>query len=160
MSCNNQGLHRSVFREGDLISAEVQTVRHDGGINLHTRSDKYGQLHLGQLVEVAANLVHRQRHHFHNLEDLGLTLIFGCNGMIWIAPSGSSAKIEQQRNACRVATAVRCLSRLCLPIFLATVMNVVQVSLDSNIAIQDMSRSEFLSIVVQKEAERRKSGIE
>lgn len=146
---------RSVFREGDLISAEVQTVRHDGGINLHTRSDKYGQLHLGQLIQVAANLIHRQRHHFHTLEDLGVTLIFGCNGMVWISPLGPKVDIEHRKSVCRLANAVRCLSRLCLPIFLVTVMNVFELSLDMKVAIQDMSRSEFLTAVINKEAERR-----
>lgn len=132
-------------------------MRHDGGINLHTRSDKYGQLDLGQIVEVSANLVHRQRHHFHTLQQLGLTLIFGCNGMIWIAPTGPSIEVEQCQSASRVANAIRCLSRLRLPIFLATVMSVVHLSLDSNVAIQDMGRPEFLTMIVRKEAERRQS---
>ncbi|GMH46101.1 hypothetical protein BSKO_14065 [Bryopsis sp. KO-2023] len=145
---------RSVFREGDLISAEVQTVRHDGGINLHTRSEKYGQLQGGQLVQVAANLIHRQRHHFHTLDDLGVTLIFGCNGMVWIAPTGK-AEIENRRNICRLANAVKCLSKLCLPIFLATVMNVFKLSEENAVVIRDMSRSDFLAQIVEKEAERR-----
>lgn len=35
---------RSVFREGDVISAEVQSVYHDGGVHLHTRSLKFGKV--------------------------------------------------------------------------------------------------------------------
>lgn len=75
--------------------------------------------------------------------------------MVWISPLGPNVDIEHRKSVCRLANAVRCLSRLCLPIFLVTVMNVFKLSMDMNIAIQDMSRTEFLSAVVNKEAERR-----
>ena len=32
---------REYLMEGDLISAEVQMVRHDGAVDLHTRNLKY-----------------------------------------------------------------------------------------------------------------------
>eukprot|EP00955_Chlamydomonas_euryale_P079051 363239-Chlamydomonas_euryale.AAC.20 len=54
----------SFFREGDLVSAEVQQVNSDGGVMLHTRSNKYGKLEGGQLLAVPANLVKRQKQHF------------------------------------------------------------------------------------------------
>lgn len=58
--------------EGDLVTAEVQTVRStDGSVMLHTRSLKYGKLAGGQLVEVPANLIKRQRQHFVTLEGIG-----------------------------------------------------------------------------------------
>ena len=35
---------RQYLREGDLISAEVQNIFHDGALSLHTRSMKYGKV--------------------------------------------------------------------------------------------------------------------
>ena len=35
---------RSVFSEGDLVTAEVQSLFADHSIALHTRSAKYGQV--------------------------------------------------------------------------------------------------------------------
>jgi len=43
---------RSVFSDGDLISAEVQQIMQDGTVSLHTRQLKYGRLQGGQLVQV------------------------------------------------------------------------------------------------------------
>ncbi|KAJ1474740.1 hypothetical protein T484DRAFT_1635032, partial [Baffinella frigidus] len=43
---------REIYAEGDLVSAEVHSVMHDGAISLHTRNDKYGKLRHGILVEV------------------------------------------------------------------------------------------------------------
>ena len=74
---------RAVFREGDLITAEVQAVRHDGSAQLHTRSAKYGRLELGQAVEVPASLIKRQRQHFQKLPDLGGLGVGGCVGW-WV----------------------------------------------------------------------------
>ena len=85
---------RFVYDRGDLIAAEVQQLHADGSIVLHTRSYKYGkacarqlmlaqpsvqllttslplQLEGGQLVMVPANLIKRQKQHFHTYEDLG-----------------------------------------------------------------------------------------
>lgn len=77
---------RSFFREGDLVSAEVQSLHGDGSIALHTRSAKYGKLQQGQLLVVPANLVKRQKQHYHTLEALGVIVIIGVNGLIWVAP--------------------------------------------------------------------------
>jgi hypothetical protein len=62
---------RQFFREGDLLSAEVQQVMSEGGVALHTRSSKYGKLVGGQLLTVPANLVKRQKQHFVDLEAIG-----------------------------------------------------------------------------------------
>ncbi|KAK9811058.1 hypothetical protein WJX73_009950 [Symbiochloris irregularis] len=74
---------RAVYEEGDLISAEVQSLNADGSVVLHTRSTKYGKLEAGQLIPVPANIVKRQKQHFHSIEALGVDMIIGCNGMIW-----------------------------------------------------------------------------
>jgi exosome complex component RRP4 len=77
---------RQLYGEGDLISAEVQSFYADGAVALHTRSLKYGKLAGGQLVQVQHNLIKRQKQHFVALEALGVDIIFGVNGAVWIAP--------------------------------------------------------------------------
>ncbi|XP_013144558.1 PREDICTED: exosome complex component RRP4 [Papilio polytes] len=75
---------RKVLEEGDLISAEVQNLFSDGSLALHTRSLKYGKLVQGTLVKVFPSLIKRRKNHFHNI--LGISIIIGNNGYIWISP--------------------------------------------------------------------------
>ncbi|XP_064649188.1 exosome complex component RRP4-like [Lineus longissimus] len=77
---------RDYLVEGDLISAEVQSVYSDGSLSLHTRSLKYGKLGQGVLVRVSPSLVRRRKTHFHNLP-CGASIILGNNGYIWISPT-------------------------------------------------------------------------
>nr|ACO11260.1 Exosome complex exonuclease RRP4 [Caligus rogercresseyi] len=49
---------RSYLREGDLISAEVQTLYKDGSMSIHTRSLKYGKLEQGTLLKVSSPVCH------------------------------------------------------------------------------------------------------
>ncbi|RWS04392.1 exosome complex component RRP4-like protein [Dinothrombium tinctorium] len=76
---------RSFFAEGDLISAEVQSVFSDGSLSLHTRSLKYGKLGQGVLIRVSPSLIERRKTHTHNLP-CGVHIILGNNGFIWICP--------------------------------------------------------------------------
>jgi exosome complex component RRP4 len=66
----------------------VQSIHSgDGSVSLHTRSLKYGKLAGGQLVEVPADLVKRQRQHFITLDTIGarctrqLRGLGGCAGI-------------------------------------------------------------------------------
>uniref|UniRef100_A0A674HIM9 Exosome complex component RRP4 n=1 Tax=Taeniopygia guttata TaxID=59729 RepID=A0A674HIM9_TAEGU len=77
---------RDYLQEGDLISAEVQSIFSDGAVSLHTRSLKYGKLAQGVLVQVSPSLVKRQKTHFHDLP-CGASVILGNNGFIWIYPT-------------------------------------------------------------------------
>ncbi|CAI5524887.1 unnamed protein product [Closterium sp. Naga37s-1] len=85
---------RNIYVEGDLVTAEVQRVFHDGSVVLHTRSDKYGKLSGGLLVHVPPYLVRRLKQHFHMLSPSGPLLVFGCNGWLWVGqpppPTSSS----------------------------------------------------------------------
>ncbi|CAI5968176.1 unnamed protein product [Closterium sp. NIES-64] len=85
---------RNIYVEGDLVTAEVQSVFHDGSVVLHTRSDKYGKLSGGLLVHVPPYLVRRLKQHFHMLSPSGPLLVFGCNGWLWVGqpppPTSSS----------------------------------------------------------------------
>ncbi|KAF4653264.1 Exosome complex component RRP4 [Perkinsus chesapeaki] len=79
---------RSMFTEGDLVSAEIQKVVSDSGaVILHTRSAKYGKLYNGQMVRVSSTLVRRQSSHI--VENLPapfdhLQVVLGLNGWIWV----------------------------------------------------------------------------
>ncbi|CAN7994058.1 unnamed protein product [Ixodes hexagonus] len=84
-SAEDELLMRQYLSEGDLISAEVQSVFADGSLSLHTRSLKYGKLGQGTLVLVSPSLVKRCKTHFHNLP-CGVHIILGNNGYVWIAP--------------------------------------------------------------------------
>ena len=55
---------RELFKEGDVVVCEVQAVHADGSIHLHTRSNRYGNLANGDVVEVQPQLVRRLRSHF------------------------------------------------------------------------------------------------
>lgn len=75
---------RQYLTEGDLISAEVQSVYSDGALSLHTRSLKYGKLGQGIMVRVSPSLIKRRKSHFHNLT-CGASIILGNNGYVWIS---------------------------------------------------------------------------
>ncbi|XP_019865187.1 exosome complex component RRP4 [Aethina tumida] len=85
-SVEDEHMMRQYLQEGDLISAEVQSVFTDGSLSLHTRSLKYGKLGQGTMVKVYPSLIKRSKTHFHNLP-IGASVILGNNGFIWICPS-------------------------------------------------------------------------
>lgn len=157
---------RTVFKEGDLISAEVQAINQDGNIALHTRSFKYGKLVGGQLISVAPNLVKRQKQHFHHLEAFGVDLVLGINGLLWVAPhftrpdDGTAPQVpaftkQQIESSCRVANAIRALARLYLSIYPTTIVDTIELALEHDVAIKDMLGGEFLESVCRNEAQRR-----
>ncbi|POY72186.1 hypothetical protein BMF94_4823 [Rhodotorula taiwanensis] len=80
---------RTFFQEGDLLVAEVQAFFGDGAMSLHTRSLRYGKLKNGLLVTVPPALIVRAKSHFHSLDPatIGVDLIIGLNGYIWISKS-------------------------------------------------------------------------
>ncbi|KAG2445678.1 hypothetical protein HXX76_000286 [Chlamydomonas incerta] len=182
---------RAFFREGELISAEVQSVHADGSVALHTRSAKYGKLVCGQLVEVPPNLIKRQKQHFHTLEALGVELIIGCNGLVWVAPlrpdrlaaanaaagGGGAAADEDEAAAaaaaappppsrtqlevvCRMANAIRVLTRLYMPVYPASIMATYEAAVEGEAALADMLEPAFLEAVVAQEAQRRSSAMQ
>ncbi|KAL5012542.1 hypothetical protein ScPMuIL_011093 [Solemya velum] len=84
----DEKMMRHYLKEGDLISAEVQSVFSDGALSLHTRSLKYGKLGQGTLLQVSPSLVKRRKTHFHHLP-CGASMILGNNGYIWLCPTVS-----------------------------------------------------------------------
>ena len=61
---------RTLFKEGDLLTCEVQQVQKDGTLILHTRSLRYGKLDNGVLITVPPSLVGRRKNHFATLKGL------------------------------------------------------------------------------------------
>eukprot|EP00957_Ditylum_brightwellii_P174092 13255725-Ditylum_brightwellii.AAC.2 len=91
---------RTLFSEGDLLSAEVQNVQHDGTLLLHTRSFKYGKLENGVLVTVPPALVPRRKIHMVTLDECGVDVLLGMNGCIWIQRSlPNVTKSNEDENA-------------------------------------------------------------
>ncbi|RLN44567.1 hypothetical protein BBJ29_009089 [Phytophthora kernoviae] len=90
---------RQFFVENDLISAEIQEVRYDGSLSLHTRSLRYGKLENGQFVAVAAPLVKRMKQHMLTLPGIGIDVILGTNGYIWVSRSMAVLPGEENEEA-------------------------------------------------------------
>ena len=82
---------RSLFSEGDTISAEVHSFFQDGVMSIHARNLRYGKLGNGQLVVVAPSLMRRLKQHFVSLPELGVELILGMNGRIWVTKKDGGA---------------------------------------------------------------------
>ena len=75
---------RNLFKEGDLVCAEINSKNNDNTINLHTRSQKYGKLTNGISVKTHGKLIKRQKKHFAKLSN-EIHIILGHNGYIWIS---------------------------------------------------------------------------
>lgn len=86
---------RSLFAEGDLIAAEVQALHGDGSVLVHTRSKKYGRLAGGQVVRLRPASVRRLARQFNALPSIGVDVILGVNGWVWVGPSGSVAGLAE-----------------------------------------------------------------
>ncbi|KAK9824034.1 hypothetical protein WJX72_007172 [[Myrmecia] bisecta] len=165
---------RSVFQEGDLISTEVQSFFADGSVALHTRSTKYGKLKGGQLVTVACSLIRRQKQHFIPLESLGVDVILGCNGLVWVTPHVAGApaaaadqtsepdtdvepsvSAKQRAAVCRTANALRALGALGISITPATIEDTCKASIDAGVQLHAMLEGPFLEVIISQETQRR-----
>ncbi|KAL8152186.1 hypothetical protein V2J09_009946 [Rumex salicifolius] len=171
---------RNIFVENDVICGEVRNLQHDGTIQLQARSEKYGKLESGQLLKVPAYLIRRRKHHFYNLEEYLVTLVIGCNGLIWVgesieakdnmmeededsSPAADSLSHEESAQTplktreiiCRIANAIRVLSKLGFSVTKDVIMNLVDLSMDRSIDVHDMLAPEFFVLAAEAEAERR-----
>jgi exosome complex component RRP4 len=168
---------RLLFQEGDLISAEVQQLFHDGSVALQTRSRKYGLLKHGQLVAVPSNLIKRLKQHFTVLEGEGVDLVIGLNGFIWVSPhrdegdaagagEGAAGEEEDPRaptrattpaereRVVRVAAAIEALARCGAQVHPRAVSETYHLSRELGVPPRDMSRAEFLTEVLRQEQAR------
>ncbi|TKR81580.1 hypothetical protein L596_015429 [Steinernema carpocapsae] len=143
-SAEDEMAMREYLKEGDLISAEVQTMFHDGSLSLHTRNLRYGKLPQGILVQIPAFLVKRRKSHFHQLP-CGVSVIIGCNGNIFVSqiPSeGSGATggfvqnleevvpADQRVDIVKVANCIKLLADNSVPIFETSIIKAYDASKD------------------------------
>lgn len=82
---------REFYQENDIISAEVQKVHESGEIALQTRTARYGKLQNGVLVCVPSVNVRRRAQHLVTLPQVGVMMVLGNNGWIWVC---SPPKVE------------------------------------------------------------------
>ena len=140
------------------------------------------KLERGQLLKVPSYLIRRLKHHFYNLEKHAVTLVLGCNGLIWVGerneakynmmeddeedsnPANSQSHLEQEGaqtllatrlTICRIANAVRVLSKLAFSITEEVIMNLVDLSTNRGIDVHDMLAPEFCVLAAEAEVERR-----
>lgn len=141
------------------MQAEVQAVHQDGVVLLHTRSTRYGLLKHGQLVEVSACLVKRQRQHMATFDEYGVGIILGCNGLIWVGiPStdavddSADADIDNTsllESIARIAQSIKVLSRMQMMISTESIGQTARLSLKHGIHASEMGRADFLKILWQ-----------
>jgi exosome complex component RRP4 len=129
-------------------------------------------------VRVAPYLIKRLKQHFHQLKDLGVDLILGCNGFIWISVASpgnkdnlqlpgsvaasesavvgeSPLQFEARERICRLANSVRVLGALGLLISPDSIMQTYEASLLWEVPVKDMLSADFYVKLAAKEAEQR-----
>lgn len=130
-------------------------------------------------MRVAPYLIKRLKQHFHQLKDLGVDLILGCNGFIWIsaacAPGNkdnlqvsgavtalespvvgdSSLQLEVRERICRLANSVRVLGALGLLVSPESIIQTYEASLVWEVPVKDMLSADFYVKLAEKEAEQR-----
>lgn len=88
---------REFFVENDVISGEVLELNQSGGISIQTRNARYGRLQNGMMAQVHSVFVRRQAQHIVTLPNIGVMVVLGNNGWVWVcAPpkSQNSGRFE------------------------------------------------------------------
>ncbi|CAN8070530.1 unnamed protein product [Agarophyton chilense] len=135
---------RKYFKEGDLVSAEVQEQRKDGTVALHTRSLRYGKLSGGQLVTVQSELVKRAKKHFHELP-CGVHTILGNNGYVFLSSmQNGPLSVEMRRRIARVANSVLALDSEFIAIGPDTIMDAYETSISNSVQVKDMCQPDIM----------------
>lgn len=144
---------RTFFKEGDLVSAEVQEQWADGSVALHTRSLRYGKLVGGQFITVQAELVKRAKKHFHELP-CGVHAILGNNGYIFVAervegfifdaPKPPPVTLEIRQRIARVSNSILALDAEFIAIAPNTIMDVYNTSVANSVPVKDMLRPDVI----------------
>lgn len=145
---------RAFFREGDLVSAEVQEQWADGSVALHTRSLRYGKLVGGQFITVQSELVKRAKKHFHQLP-CGVHVILGNNGYIFVgerADGGAGGMVkdvgfEMREKIARVRNCIVALDAEFIAIGPDTIMEVYETSIANDVKVKDMARPDVLKSI-------------
>jgi len=166
---------RDYFSENDVISAEVQQIKQDGTLALHTRSAKYGKLSNGILIQVPSVLIKRVKNHFYSFNQFNVDVILGLNGNIWISESSNQLnnkndlieeemeeikieKINEERNInsksreriSRTYNSILALSTCFLPIYPDTIAETYESSIELKIETKDIIKPDIIDQVTQK----------
>lgn len=62
---------------------KIHSINQDKSYNVHTRTQKYGKLEPGLMIQVQHKLIKRQKHHLITLENIGIVL--ANNGNIFLS---------------------------------------------------------------------------
>jgi len=158
---------RNFYVESDMISAECHQFQSDSVISLHTRL-KYGKLSYGLCVNVCPSLIRRMKTHFVDMESIGVSLIIGNNGTIWISPytpknlddenennqvkesqPPPTVSLETRHNMTRIRNSIVVLSRMWIAIHPSTVKYVFNLSVKKDMQPKDMLLPESLGILTE-----------
>lgn len=176
--CAPTAPHSAAVSDEPQLMQVQQINRSDKSINLHTRSNKYGLLKVGQLVQVPARLIKRSNSHFVDTADSMVRLIIGCNGWLWVGMIDQSivenpndavglhgsteeeakdfTPAAEQFEACaRYANAALGLARLNLAIYKDSLAEAVKLSVDDEVSCGEMLGMDFLAKLVMLEEARR-----
>ena len=176
---------RTFFAPGDVLACEVQKVRGDGGLNLHTRSERYGRRGGGGLVQVQAGLIRRCKQHFQRVEGVeGVEICLGCNGWVWVGvmrpgmagamgygdgeaeEDGSEAKqakaevevtVEERERVVRVMSCLHVLNAQGLMVWNESIADVYAVSVEMGLPAKAMRNPDVRPVLAQAALARREA---
>ena len=172
---------RTFFAPGDVIACEVQKVRGDGSVNLHTRSERYGRRTGGGLVQVQAGLVRRCKQHFQRIEGVeGVEICLGCNGWVWVGATrvgvggqgygdgegdesveGKQGKVEvevtreERERVVRVMSCVHLLNAQGMAVWNESIADVYSVSVEMGLPAKALRNPDVRPVVAQATLVRR-----
>ncbi|CAG9460420.1 unnamed protein product [Pedinophyceae sp. YPF-701] len=156
---------RTILREGDLVSAEVQSAFRDGTIALQTRSKKFGLLVGGQLVHIPPALAKPQKTHITSIgAPASVDVVQGLNGTIFVAPHrpqddddeeedmafrrpAPAATAEEHERVARTCAAVAALALAGVMVHPAPILAAYSASVDQGVAVPDMTQPPFVHMV-------------
>ncbi|MES1921817.1 hypothetical protein MHBO_003351, partial [Bonamia ostreae] len=136
---------RNIFKEGDLISAEIQKMHQNDSINLQTRSVKYGMLKNGCLVTVPHVQIRKMKSQFINPFDQ-INIVVGLNGRIWISISDPENGEERSKErfaelfekVVRLKNCMEVLKTSSMAIFDKSITKVYEKSKQLNLSLNDI----------------------
>eukprot|EP00930_Biecheleria_cincta_P050950 TRINITY_DN36101_c0_g1_i1.p1 TRINITY_DN36101_c0_g1~~TRINITY_DN36101_c0_g1_i1.p1 ORF type:complete len:352 (-),score=50.59 TRINITY_DN36101_c0_g1_i1:36-1055(-) len=161
---------KEFFEENDIISAEIQKVHESGELSLQTRNARYGKLQNGVLASVPSVYVRRQAQHLVTLPTIGVMVVLGNNGWVWVcappkvAGSGRQETLnfsqmdvryetvgpEMRERITRVRNAVQCLATHGLEVTPDTITFVYDQSKKLDLAaweLQDPARCDAAGLI-------------
>lgn len=125
------------------VSSIYSAINNDGSINLHIRSNKFGKLSNGVLVEVEPSLVHAHSKHMVETSQ-GVKVILAVNGRVWI--EGTEGDGMQ-----RVRNIVELMGTHFIGINIDRILDLVNAT--SQIKVQAMTNSSVRELMLSEVAE-------